>query len=160
MLKQLTLQIFLTAAIIKKPTTYPLVSMKDNIICLVAQARNPRITQLLTLHFAHIQLSTKSCLSNLILRPSPQPLPSRVPYSSSLRGFLASNFAVAARVITSIHCLNPLNNFQLVLRESRNSFSKPFMAWSFPVSQVSSLTYLQTTLPSKTFPCFSQTECV
>lgn len=129
--------------------------MKGNTIYPVAQARNPRIIQLISFHSPRIQPITKSYLSNLILLPSAQPLPSWVPFSSPISGLLASSLAVAARVVMSIPCWNPSNNFQLVLGKSQTPFKTPWWLGPLllPKSHFSHIS-IPTILPSQPHPMF------
>ena len=96
-------------------------------IYAVAWARNPRSIQLISLHPTSNQ--SQSCLSTLILLPSPQPRPSWAPHLSPL-SLLTSNLAGAAKVIIAIPCWYPINNFQIGFRRKSKLLLKTFMTWS------------------------------
>lgn len=126
MFKQLILQIYLIVSVIKRQTIPPS-QWRAMTIYAVAWARNPRSIQLISLHPTSNQ--SQSCLSTLILLPSPQPRPSWAPHLSPL-SLLTSNLAGAAKVIISIPCWYPINNFQLGFRRKSKLLLKTFMTWS------------------------------
>ena len=121
-------QICLIVSVTKKQSIPPS-QWRAITIYAVAWARNPRSIQLIFPPYSTSNQS-QSCLSTLILLPSPQPRPSWVPHSSPLSGLLTSSLAGAAKVIITIPRWHPINNFQIGFRRKSKLLLKTVMTWS------------------------------